>query len=143
METIASIRKKYPWIAYGNEYDRMKSELKYFNWLINALDNERPADQECHEVRTCAFDMWRETGKYRDLLKKLPKPTKEQRNDDYDPWTKGLWPEDKISDIETAWRKMQIVRDIASRAANSLVRSKYAKEVLHDKVCKSLKEKEK
>jgi len=140
MGTIASLRKNYPWLAYGNEYDVMKSELKYFDWLINKLENEKPGDRACHEVRSCVSHLSQATEQYKKLFEKLPEPTGEQRNGNYDPFIEGLWPEDRLEDIENAWFKMQVTKDVAKRAADSLVRSEYAKEILHDKVCKSIKE---
>ena len=48
--TIDQLRKAYPFIHYGSEYDMWKKNTKWYKWLLDRIMSERPAHDTDHAV---------------------------------------------------------------------------------------------
>ena len=141
--TISELRKRFTFIAYGDEYERMKSSAKLFDWLIERLEQGHPTSTTCHEWRTCLSWLRVKSSEYKKLMKKMPKPTKEEYNKSVDPWVVGKWPEDRLDDIEAAYEKMQECQKFAERAESVITHTQFMKDICRDKVYESEVEREK
>ena len=92
--------------------------------------------------------MWRWLyGTYKNALDKcekefkvLPKPTKDQHNQNYDINVVGKWPEKSIKDIKKFLRKYDQCSDVATDIAAILSENDYHNNVLKEKTCDSIKD---
>lgn len=144
--TIDELRKTYPFIPYGAEYDMWKWNTKWYKWLLDRILNERPSKTTYHDWVKLAIYLQVELKKRNDLFKKLPKPTKEQRYGkewDIDPLTPGKWPEDAMPDIRTFAKSEDDVKRIADKVSAILTLNDYCVNILRDKTYESRKEHEK
>ena len=138
--TIDQLRKAYPFIHYGSEYDMWKKNTKWYKWLLDRIMSERPAHDTDHDWCKLAIYMQVELKKRNNLFKKLPKPTKEQNPDmddpDY-PWKIGKWPEDRMPDIRVFARAEDEVRELSRKVAAILTENDYCVNVLKQKTYES------
>ena len=143
--TIDELRKAYPFIPYGSQYDMWKWNTKWYKWLLDRIMNERPSKTTDHDW--CKLAIYLQVGlkKRNDLFKKLPKPTKEQNPDvddpDY-PWKTGKWPENRMPDIRVFANAEEKVRELSRKVAAILTENDYCVNVLKQKTYKSRKEEE-
>lgn len=141
--TIDELRKTYPFIPYGSEYDMWKWNMKWYKWLLDRILNERPSKTTDHDWCKLAIWMQVELKKRNDLFKNLPKPTKEQRyGKDIDPWKDGKWPEDAMPAIREFAASEEKVRNLSDRVAAILTKNDYCVNVLKEKTYESRKEKQ-
>lgn len=138
--TIDELRKNYPFIPYGSEYDIWKRNTKWYGWLLKRIQTERPAKSTDHDwcKLACWFEV--ELKKRNDLFKKLPKPTKEQNPDMKDPdypWTIGKWPEEAMPDIRVFAKAEADCRDRSRKVAAILTENDYCVNVLKEKTYES------
>ena len=143
--TIDELRKNYPFIPYGSQYDGWKWNTKWYKYLLDRILNERPSKTTDHDWCKLAIYLQVELKKRNDLFKKLPKPTKEQCFDEDDPeypWTIGKWPEDAMPDIRAFAKSEDEVKKIADRVSSILTMNDYCVNVLKEKTYKSRKEEE-
>ena len=141
--TIDQLRKEYPFISYGTEYDMWKKNTKWYKWLLDRIMSERPAQNTDHDWCKLAIYLQVELKKRNDLFKKLPKPTKEQIKDENDPeypWIEGKWPEDRMPDIRVFARAEDEVRELSRKVAAILTENDYCVNVLKQKTYKSRKQ---
>lgn len=142
--TIDQLRKKYPFISYGAEYDRWKRIGKWYKWLSERIMSERPTTNTLHEWRKLAIYFQSELRKRNALFKKLPKPTKEQYSDQDDPdypWTTGKWPEDAMADIRMFANAEDKCYNMSRDVAAILTENDYYTDVVEQKTYESNKEK--
>ena len=143
--TIDELRKNYPFIPYGSQYDMWKWNTKWYKYLLDRILNERPSKTTDHDWRKLAIYLQVELKKRNDLFRKLPKPTKEQYSDQDDPnypWTIGKWPEDRMPDIRVFARSEDEVKRIADKVSAILTKNDYCVNVLKEKTYESRKEEE-
>ena len=143
--TIDELRKNYPFIPYGSQYDGWKWNAKWYKYLLDRILNERPSKTTDHDWRKLAIYLQVELKKRNDLFRKLPKPTKEQYVDDDDPdypWMTGKWPEDRMPDIRVFARSEDEVKRIADKVSAILTKNDYCVNVLKEKTYESRKEEE-
>jgi hypothetical protein len=98
-------RKRYPFIAYGEEYAHWGKRRKWYKWLYKRLHNDRPTPDTCHEWRRLHWVYKTALDEYEKAFKVLPKPTKEQHNRNYDLDVVGKWPEEATGDIKKFLKK--------------------------------------
>jgi len=143
--TIDQLRKSYPFISYGSEYDMWKKNTKWYKWLLDRIMSERPAHDTDHDWCKLAIYLQVELKKRNNLFKKLPKPTKEQIKDENDPeypWIDGKWPEDRMPDIRVFANVEEKVRELSRQVAAILTENDYCVNVLKQKTYESRKEKQ-
>ena len=143
--TIDELRKNYPFIPYGSQYDGWKWYAKWYKWLLDRILNERPSKTTDHDWRKLAIYLQVELKKRNALFRKLPKPTKEQRYGkdwDIDPLAPGKWPEDRMPDIRVFARSEDEVKRIADKVSAILTKNDYCVNVLKEKTYESRKEEE-
>lgn len=144
--TIDELRKNYPFISYGSQYDGWKWNTKWYKWLLNRIMNERHAKTTDHDWCKLAIYLQVELKKRNDLFKKLPKPTREQYSDMDDPnypWSTGKWPEDRMPDIRVFARSEDEVQSLSQKVSAILTMNDYCVNILKDKTYESRKEHEK
>ena len=144
--TIDELRKNYPFIPYGSQYDMWKWNTKWYKWLLDRIMNERPSKTTDHDWCKLAIYLQVDLKKRNDLFKKLPKPTKEQRFDEDDPeypWTIGKWPEEAMPDIREFTKSEDEVKRIADKVSSILTMNDFCVNVLKEKTYDSRKEEEK
>ena len=142
--TIDQLRKTYPFIPYGSEYELWEKTGKWYKWLLERILSERPSEGTDHDWNKLAI--WLQVGlKERNaLFRQLPKPTKEQNyGDDIDPFVDGKWPEDAMPAIRTFAEKEAECHDIGEKVAAILTKNEYCKKVLKQKTYKSRNQEEK
>ena len=143
--TIDELRKNYPFIPYGSEYNLWNQNTKWYKWLLDRIMTERPSKTTDHDWCKLAIYLQVELKKRNDLFKKLPKPTKEQYVDDDDPdypWMTGKWPEDAMPDIRAFAKAEGEVRNTANKVAAILTKNDYCVNVLKEKTYDSRKDEE-
>ena len=143
--TIDELRKNYPFIPYGSQYDGWKWNTKWYKYLLDRIMSERPAKSTNHDWRKLAIYLQVGLKKRNDLFKKLPKPTKEQRFDEDDPeypWTIGKWPEEAMPDIRAFAKSEDDVKIVAYKVSAILTMNDYCVNVLKEKTYESRKEEE-
>lgn len=144
--TIDELRKEYPFIPYGSEYELWRKTGKWYKWLLDRILSERPASDTDHDWNKLAIWLQVVLKERNALFRKMPKPTKEQYAD-YDdpeyPWTTGKWPEDAMPTIRTFAEKEAKCYDVGEKVAAILTRNKYCVKVLKQKTYKSRKQEEK
>ena len=144
--TIDELRKHYPFIPYGSQYDGWKWNTKWYKWLLDRILNERPSKTTDHDWCKLAIYLQVELKKRNDLFNKLPKPTKEQYFDEDDPdypWTIGKWPEEAMPDIREFARAEDEVQSLSKKVSAILTMNDYCVNVLKEKTYESRKDKEK
>ena len=143
---IDELRKNYPFISYGNQYQYWEKLTKWYNWLLDRIINERPAKSTDHDWVKLAIYFQVQMKEREKLFKKLPKPTKEQIKDEEDPdypWKPGKWPEDRIPDIQVFANSEEKVMELSRKVAAILTENDYCVNILKDKTYDSRKEHEK
>lgn len=141
--TIDELRKNYPFIPYGSEYEIWKRNTKWYGWLLKRIQNERPAKSTDHDWCKLAIYLEMELKKRNALFKNLPKPTKEQYADDDDPdypWKTGKWPEDAMPDIRVFAKAEADTRKVSRQVAAILTENDYCVDVLKEKTYDSRNE---
>ena len=128
--TLSLFRKSYPFIAYGDEYNRWKKAKKWYEWLFDRLHTEGPTEYTCHDWRGLHSKFECHIKKFKEAFKALPKPTKEQYNSDYDIRVVGKWPEDAIDLIEKFILQDTYCREDAKNVAAILTKNDYQVNVL-------------
>lgn len=144
--TIDELRKHYPFIPYGSEYDLWKKTGKWYKWLLDRILSERPAHDTDHDWNKLAIWLQVELKERNALFRQLPKPTKEQNysdKDDIDPFAVGKWPEDAMPAIRTFAEKEAKCRNVGERVAAILTKNEYCVKVLKQKTYKSRRQEEK
>ena len=136
-------RKRYSFIAYGEEYAHWCKRRKWYKWLYNQLHTERPTSSTCHEWRRLHWVYKTALDEYEKAFKVLPKPTKEQHNRDYDIDVVGKWPEEAIEDIKEFLKKANYCKDVAKDVAAIITENDYHVNVLKEKTYDSTKDMEK
>ena len=137
--TLSLFRKNYPFIAYGDEYNRWKKAKKWYEWLFDRLHTEGPTEYTCHDWRKLNFKFESHIMMFNEAFKALPKPTKEQYNSDYDINVVGKWPEDAIDLIEKFILRDTYCREDAKEVAAILTKNDYQVNVLKMKQYESNK----
>ena len=141
--TIEEFRKRYPFIAYGEEYATWGEQRKWYKWLYNQLHTERPTSSTCHEWRRLHWTYKTALDEYEKAFKVLPKPTKEQHNRRYDKDVVGKWPEEAIEDIKEFLNEASYCNDVAKDVAAIITENNYHINVLKEKTYESTKDMEK
>ena len=144
--TIDELRKNYPFIPYGSEYDIWKRNTKWYGWLLKRIQNERPATSTDHDWCKLAIYLEVELRKRNALFRKLPKPTKEQnygKPEDIDPFKPGKWPEDAMPDIRMFAKAEADTRKVSRQVAAILTENDYCVNVLKEKTYRSRNKKNK
>lgn len=144
--TIDELRKEYPFIPYGSEYELWRKTGKWYKWLLDRILSERPASDTDHDWNKLAIWLQVVLKERNALFRKLPKPTKEQNysdKDDIDPFAEGKWPEDAMPAIRAFAEKEEKCRNVGERVASMLTRNEYCVKVLKQKTYKSRKQEEK
>jgi len=136
-------RKRYSFVAYGEEYESWGKQRKWYKWLYNRLHTERPTERTCHEWRRLHWVYQTAIDEYETAFKVLPKPTKEQHNRNYDIDVVGKWPEESIGDIKKFLEKSAYCKDVAKDVAAILTEKDYHLNVLKEKTYDSTKDLEK
>ena len=144
--TIDELRKHYPFIPYGSEYESWKMTGKWYKWLLDRILSERSASDTDHDWNKLAIWLQVALKERNELFRKLSKPTKEQTKDGDDPeypWTEGKWPEDAMPAIRAFAEKEAKCRDVGERVAAILTKNEYCVKVLNQKTYKSRNQEEK
>ena len=126
--TFESIRERYPFIAYGEEYAHWCKRRKWYKWLYKRLHTEHPTSQTCHEWRRLHWVYKTAFDEYEKAFKVLPKPTKEQHNRNYD---------------KKFLKEANYCRDVAKDVAAIITENDYHVNVLKEKTYDSTKDLEK
>ena len=61
--TIDELRKNYPFIAYGNQYQFWEKLTQWYSWLLERIVSERPAKSTDHDWVKLAICFHNETAK--------------------------------------------------------------------------------
>lgn len=136
-------RKRYPFVAYGEEYESWGKQRKWYRWLYKRLHNDRPTSSTCHEWRGLHFKFKTALDEYEKAFRVLPKPTKEQHNRDYDIDVVGKWPEEAIEDIKKFLEEANYCKDVAKDVAAIITENDYRTNVLKEKTYDSTQDLEK
>ena len=145
IQTVSNLRRCYPWMCYGPLYDDMLAAAKWHRWLLDRLYRERPTNNTAHLWIKTHWELQRQHDQYKKLLKKLPRPTEQQRKyGDPEPnRRKGLWPEDKMPEIEEAFSQKCECEKYAQTAAACITETEYRHSMLLEKlISESIKEHE-
>ena len=140
---LEDFRKSYPFIAYGEEYANWCKRMKWYEWLYKRLNNDKPSMTNygswkwLHCLYKNALDECEKE------FKILPKPTKEQHNQNYDITVVGKWPEKSTKDIKKFLRKYDQCNDVATDVAIIMTENDYHINVLKEKTCDSIQDLEK
>ena len=140
---LEDFRKRYPFIAYGEEYASWGKQRKWYKWLYNQLHTERPTPHVCHEWRRLHWVYKTALDEYETAFKVLPKPTKEQHNRTYDIDVVGKWPEEATEDIKEFLGKSEYCDVVAREVAAIITENNYHINVLKEKTYDSTKDLEK
>ena len=140
---LKDFRQSYPFIAYGEEYAKWSRQMKWYKYLYKRLCTDRPSEYH--------YDAWRWLyGTYENALdecekafKVMPKPTKDQHNQNHDINVVGKWPEKSIKDIKKFLRKYDQCADVATDIAAILTENDYHNNVLKEKTYDSIKDTDK
>lgn len=143
---IDELRKNYPFISYGNQYQYWGKLTKWYNWLLDRIINERPAKSTDHDWCKLAIYFQVQMKEREKLFKKLPKPTKEQIKDEEDPdypWKPGKWPESAMPKIRDFCKCEAETRKYSRQVAAILTENEYCTKVLKEKTYKSRRQEDK
>lgn len=133
---LDEMRKHYPFISYGDEYQLWEKNTEWYNWLLDRITTEEHASGVGHEWNTVSawlFSLLRDRDK---LFKALPKPTKEQISDQDDPdypFKEGKCPEQELPAIREFAVVEAKTRKMSRRVAAVLVENEYCINVLKQK----------
>lgn len=144
--TIDQLRKAYPFIPYGSEYEVWKRQTKWYKFLLDRILSERPAKSTDHDWCKLACWFQVELKERNALFRQLPKPTKEQNYDKDDPnypWTIGKWPEDAMPAIREFATHEEKCRETSRKVAAILTENDYCVNVLKEKTYESRNQEEK
>ena len=137
---LKDFRQSYPFIAYGEEYAKWSRQMKWYKYLYNRLCTDGPSEYHYdvwkwfQNVYKTAFDECEKA------FKVLPKPTKDQHNQNYDINVGGKWPEKAIKNIKKFLRMYDKCSDVATDIAAILTENEYHINVLKEKTCYSMKD---
>ena len=112
--------------------------MKWYKYLYNRLRTDRPSEYHYdvwkwfQNVYKTAFDECEKA------FKVLPKPTKDQHNQNYDINVVGKWPEKAIKNIKKFLRMYDKCSDVATDIAAILTENEYHINVLKEKTCYSM-----
>lgn len=145
IQTISDLRRCYPHMCYGPLYDEMLDAAKWYRWLLDRLYRGRPTNNMAHLWIKTHWGLKNLHAQYKKLLKNLPRPTEQQRK--YGGFEldqeKGLWPEDKMQEIEEAFAQKCKCAEYAQVAAACITQTEYRHSVLQEKlISESIKEHE-
>ena len=136
--TIDQLRKAYPFIPYGSEYEKWMIMGKWYKWLLDRIMSERPAEWTDHDWCKLACWLQVELKERNALFRQLPKPTKEQNyGKDIDPFVEGKWPEDAMPAIRAFAAKEEKCHDVGEKVAAILTKNEYCTKVLKQKTYES------
>lgn len=137
---LKDFMQSYPFIAYGEEYAKWSRQMNWYKYLYKRLCTDRPSEYHCgvwkwfQNVYKTAFDECEKA------FKVLPKPTKEQHNQNYDINVVGKWPEKDIKNIKKFLKMYDQCNDVATDIAAILTENDYHINVLKEKTCDSMKD---
>lgn len=137
--TLRQFRENYPFIAYGDEYNRWKKAKKWYEWLFDRLHTEGPTEYTVHDWRKLQLEFEWHVKNFNKLFRNLPKPTKEQYNRECDPFVVGKWPEDSLDAIKKFIAGDAKCRECAENVAAILTKNDYQVNVLKMKQYESNK----
>ena len=114
--------------------------MKWYKYLYKRLCTDRPAEYHYsvwkwfQNVYKTSFDECEKA------FKALPKPTKDQHNQNYDINVVGKWPEKAIKNIKKFLKMYDQCNDVATDIAAILIKNDYHINVLKEKTCDSMKD---
>lgn len=117
--------------------------MKWYKYLYKRLCTNRPAEYHYsvwkwfQNVYKTSFDECEKA------FKALPKPTKDQHNQNYDINVVGKWPEKAIKNIKKFLKMYDQCNDVATDIAAILIKNDYHINVLKEKSYDSIKDTDK